>query len=99
MLTILNNYSHGYVAIPIILACKEHGLFKILNFAKPLPFTKLVKELQANGGHFRVALHMLESMNWVSRNSKDEYLLTPKANIHQKIPTDVMELMFFDMND
>ncbi|WP_445662444.1 hypothetical protein [Bacillus velezensis] len=23
MLTILNNYSHGYVTIPVILACKN----------------------------------------------------------------------------
>lgn len=27
MLTILNNYMHGYIAIPVILACKKHGLF------------------------------------------------------------------------
>ncbi|MGD2088023.1 MAG: beta-ketoacyl synthase N-terminal-like domain-containing protein [Candidatus Aminicenantes bacterium] len=99
MLTILNNYSHGYVTIPVIHACKMHGLFKTLNLSKPLPFTDVVKELKANSGHLRAALHMLESLKWISRNNNDEYVLTPEAAIHQEIPHDMMDLMSFPMND
>ena len=99
MLTILNNYSNGYVAIPVILACKKHGLFKILNTSKSYPFNDLVKELHANSGHLRSALQILESLNWVSRNLNDEYLLSPESDIHQKIPEDIMELMSFPMNE
>jgi len=98
MLSVLNNYSHGYVTIPVILACKKHGLFKVLNLAKPLAFIDLVKKLRANSGHLRTALYMLESLNWVSRNSKDEYLLTPESDIHRKIPRDIMKLMSFPMD-
>lgn len=31
MLELLNHYQHGFVATPVILACKQHGLFDILS--------------------------------------------------------------------
>lgn len=99
MLTVLNNYAHGYAAIPVILACKKQGLFKALNSSCPVPFKDLAKELQANSGHLRAALHMLESLNWVSRNDEDEYALTAESDIHVKIPENIMKLMSFPMND
>ncbi len=99
MLTILNNYAHGYVTIPVIIACKKQGLFEILDTNNPVPFTTLVHRLQANSGHLRIALHTLESLNWVSKNSSDEYVLTAEAEIHQKIPQDIMDLMSFPMQD
>ncbi len=95
MLSILNRYSHGYVAIPVIHACKKQGLFQALQLSKRMPFADLVKQLHANSGSLQVALRMLESLNWVSRNHNDEYCLTPKSEVQEKIPQDIMELMSF----
>ncbi|MCX8131318.1 MAG: SDR family NAD(P)-dependent oxidoreductase [Clostridia bacterium] len=99
MLNVLFNYANGYIAVPVILACKTHGLFKKLDLEKPVLFTDLVKELQANSGYLRVALHILESLNWILRNDNDEYLLTPEAYIHLEIPETIIELMSFPMKD
>jgi polyketide synthase PksM len=99
MLTVLNNYAHGYVVIPVIAACKEHGLFTMLHSDQPIAFDNMVTELRANSGHLRAALQMLESLNWVSRNSRDEYRLTPESAIYQKIPDDIKELMVFPFDE
>lgn len=99
MLTILNNYAHGYVTIPVIFACEKQGLFEILDRVNPVPFPTLVKELRANSGHLQIALHMLESLNWVSKTRDDEYILTLEADIKQKFPKDIMKLMSFPMAD
>ena len=98
MLTILNNYMHGYVAVPVILACKKHGLFRTLHFEKTVLFADLVQKLHANSGHLRAALHMLESLQGVSRNSKDEYVLLPESGVFQKIPEEIIQLLSFPMN-
>ena len=99
MVTALNNYTRGYMAIPFILACRKHGLFEILSLEKSFSFTDLAKEMHANSGFLRVAMNTLESLNWVSRNSKDEYLLNLESDFHQKIPGDIVKLMTFPMND
>ncbi|HWP96054.1 MAG TPA: SDR family NAD(P)-dependent oxidoreductase [Syntrophomonadaceae bacterium] len=96
---ILNRYSHGCMVIPVIVACKKHGLFKTLSLTSPIPFNKLVTELQANSGHLRTALYMLESLNWISRSNKDQYLLTSESNINQNIPGNIIELMSIPMNE
>jgi polyketide synthase PksN len=99
MITNLNNYVTGYSVIPVIDTCKKHGLFETLNKSTPISFSELVKRLQANSGHFRVALNLLEALNWVSRNNKDKYLLTSEADICNKIPKDIMNIMSFPMDD
>lgn len=99
MLEILNNYAHGYVAVPVIIACKKHGLFELLDNKKSVHFSVLVKELNANSGHLRVALNMLQSLGWMTRSRQDEYALTYKASIHAKIPEDITDLLSFPMEE
>lgn len=99
MLEILNNYAHGYVAVPVIIACKKHGLFELLDNKKSVGFSVLVKELNANSGHLRVALNMLQSLGWMTRSMQDEYALTHKASIHAKIPGDITDLLSFPMEE
>ena len=99
MLTILNHYQHGFVAIPVVLACKRHGLFELGQRSSPLPFDVLVKELCANSGHLRVALHMLVSMQWLSHDDDDRYTLTPISELHRHIPEDITSLLSFPMHE
>lgn len=99
MLSILNNFANGYIAIPVIHACRKGGLFDVLQQDQPRSFTNLVERLKANSGHLRVALNMLEGLNWVSRNSKNEFFLTSEAEIRIKIPIDIMSLMSFPMDN
>ena len=47
MLSLLNLYCHGYVAIPILESCAKRGLFKLLNVQKSRHAAWLVKELGA----------------------------------------------------
>lgn len=90
---LINRYLKGYVGIPIILACKKHGLFKFLSFKQPVTFKDVVKKLQSNSGYLQEVLNMLESLNWICRNAKGEYLLNPESDIHHSIPENIMELM------
>jgi len=94
----INSYLNGYAAIPVIIACKEHGLFKALDSAKQVPFTGLVRELNANSGELRVAFRILEYLNFISRDKNDKYSLLPASDVHKKIPGDIMKLMCFPMN-
>lgn len=79
MLSLLNTYADGYVAVPVIHACKKQGLFEILQEKQWIEFPILVKELKANSGYLKVALHLLESLGWVLRNEADAYQITDAA--------------------
>ncbi|MCP2728259.1 aminotransferase class I/II-fold pyridoxal phosphate-dependent enzyme [Limnofasciculus baicalensis] len=92
MLQKINRYTHGFVAVPVILACREKGLFELLAHESPLSLEQMVKHLGANSGHFKVALRMLESLHWLSRNEHLKYSLTSEAAIHNQIPEDVLQL-------
>lgn len=52
MLTILNDYSNGYVAIPVIAACSKQGLFAELSLTDPVSFQELSGKLNANKGFY-----------------------------------------------
>lgn len=99
MLTIINNYAHGYVTIPVILACKKHGLFETLSLTRPISFPDLVSKLSANSGHLLTALKILESLKWITRSDSDEYLLAAEASTHRDIPEDIVELLSFPINE
>ncbi|MEJ2620931.1 MAG: polyketide synthase [Candidatus Thiodiazotropha sp.] len=94
MLEVLNSYCHGYVAIPVILACKRKGLYELLN-REPVHFGDIVERLNANSGHLRVALRILESMDWIDRNADDCYQVTAQAGMLDLVPDNVVELLAF----
>ncbi|MBP2000176.1 polyketide synthase PksN [Paenibacillus shirakamiensis] len=95
MLTILNDYCNGYVAIPVILACKKQGLFNRLSPTTPTSFKDLAEQLHGNTGHLRVALRMLESLQWITQVERDSYVLTKKSDIHALLPEDLVHLVSF----
>jgi malonyl CoA-acyl carrier protein transacylase len=92
MLEIINRYAHGFVAVPVILACKEKGLFELLQHHGSLSLEQLIERLGANGGHLQVALRMMRSLNWLSRNEVGQYSLTDEAQLHKKIPEEILDL-------
>src|SRR5581483_2436319 len=60
MLSVLNQYAYGYVAIPVIVSSQRAGLFHALGAEPATPFAQLVQSLRANSGHLRVALRLLQ---------------------------------------
>ncbi|WP_127530237.1 AprA-related methyltransferase [Paenibacillus kobensis] len=97
MLTILNDYSNGYVAVPVIAACSKQGLFSALSKAEPVSFHELAEKLGANQGFLRIALHMLESMNWIERCEGDAYIRKPQSDAHERIAAEAESLLSFPM--
>lgn len=99
MLDLVNRYAHGFVAIPIILACEEYGLFKKLKISGSLSAEKLTIELNANSGHLHVALRLLVSMNWLCRDENNQYSLTSKCNEIKPLLSSTYDLINFSMYD
>ena len=80
MSDLLNCCCSGYLAIPIIEACRQRGLFKLLD---PREFRErkwLITELKANAGYFTIGLEALEFLGWLEKNGVDCYRLTTTAN-------------------
>ncbi|GET41664.1 methyltransferase family protein [Microseira wollei] len=92
MLEKINRYAHGFVAVPVILACKQKGLFELLQHQGSLNLEQITERLGANSGHLQVALRMMRSLNWLSRNEAGQYSLTYEAELHKKIPEDILSL-------
>ncbi|MDO6526354.1 SDR family NAD(P)-dependent oxidoreductase [Motilimonas sp. 1_MG-2023] len=99
MLSLLNNFAHGYVFIPVVSACRKAGLFDLLSKEAWLGFDDLALELNANSGHFRVAMRMLESLQWLEVNDRDEYRLCKKSDSNKFAPEDIYKLMSFPFGD
>ncbi len=92
MLDIINRYTHGFVAIPVILACKRKGLFELLQNRKVLTLEQIADYLRANSGHLKVALRLMRSLNWLVQTNTGKYSLTEEATIYQQIPEDILDL-------
>ncbi|MCP5005244.1 MAG: GNAT family N-acetyltransferase, partial [Planctomycetes bacterium] len=79
MLSVLNYFNHGYVAVPILESCVKRGLFELLSLQEPRKRTWLIKELTANEGYFTLALQALETLGWIQKVGNDSYLLNKQA--------------------
>src|SRR5262249_34315997 len=86
-------YCHGFVAVPVILSCKTHGLFELLQEEGPRTLDLIAARLSANSGHLQAALRLLHSLGWVGQLENGAYQLTAKAQLHREIPEDVVELL------
>lgn len=92
MLQKINRYAHGFVAVPVILAFRGKGFFELFTHESSLSLEQMVEYLGANSGHFQVALRMLESLHWLSRNKHLKYSITSEAAINNQIPEKVLQL-------
>ncbi len=99
MLELVNRYSHGFVAIPTIVACDELGLFTELKSPYGAQSAaQLAETLQANEGHLGVALRLLHSLGWLE-GKDNRYRLTLAAEGRKEIPPDVVELLALPIAD
>ena len=89
MLDIINRYAHGFVAIPLIVSCKQKGLFELMERHQKVTLEQIVVELKANSGHIQVALRLLRSLSWIEQNEQGEYQLTTKAKYGEISPDSV----------
>lgn len=94
MLTVINRYCHGYVAVPVIVACVKKGLFDRIN-ERPSSFQELADEFCANSGNLAVALLLLESMGWISRTPSGSYFPTIDKSCYSAFTSDILELYEF----
>ncbi|NEP27176.1 GNAT family N-acetyltransferase [Moorena sp. SIO3I6] len=91
MLELINRYQYGFVSIPVILACREKGLFGLIK-QKRITHRQIANIIGANTGHLQVALKMMESLGWLSKNEVDEYSLTDNFQPYYSIPEKILEL-------
>jgi hypothetical protein len=89
MLDVINRLAHGFVAIPVIRACDKRGIFALLKRA--MTAGELSAETNANEGHLRVALRMLESLNWLARDG-ESYMLADASHERSIIPKNIDEV-------
>mmetsp|Transcript_20703 Transcript_20703/g.31615 ORF Transcript_20703/g.31615 Transcript_20703/m.31615 type:complete len:94 (-) Transcript_20703:10-291(-) len=93
MLDLINRYGHGYIAIPVIVALRDEGFFRLLMLGEKsttgITVSDLSRALKANAGHLSVALRLLISMEWIKQD-KDALRLTPKGrNSFELIPKEL----------
>ncbi len=91
MLSLLNNYSHGYVVTAVVDSLKRAGVFHTLEENPWISSKDLVTKHAANEGYFYIALHLLESLGWLERSAEGEYQLSLEAEPDQ-VPTGIAEL-------
>lgn len=90
MLDLINRHLHGFVAVPVVLACRRGGLFDLLG-KKQTSFATIVRELDANSGHLAAALRLLQSLRWVERQGTN-YCLTAAASGRHHLTEDILSL-------
>jgi acyl transferase domain-containing protein/acyl carrier protein/SAM-dependent methyltransferase len=99
MLSVINRYSHGFVAVPIILACKSLKLFGCIGERK-LNLAEITSELKANSGFLLVSLRLLESMQWLSQDAHGRYSVTPLGrHEHENVPEHITSLFDFPIDN
>ena len=95
MLELHDPNAHGFVGIPVILACREQGVFELLR--EPMTAFELASRLGANEGHLEVALRLLHQTDRFERNEGGEYCLTERAHFDE-LPSDILSLYEWDMS-
>ena len=96
MLELYDPNAHGFVAIPVILACREPRLFELLR--EPMTPREHASRLGALiiVGHLQVALRLLHSSDSLEPNQRGEYCLTERA-LFGELPTELLCLYEWDM--
>ena len=93
MLDVVNRLADGFVAVPVIEACRRCGLFLAMS-SGPKSAAALANELHANEGHLRVALRLLEGLGWVDGSVADAFRLSPLGEAQTAaIPSDLDEML------
>lgn len=92
MLDLLHRYANGFVAVPIMLACRRCGLFDTLEREDSLSTKCLGQSLRANLGHLEAALTLLHSLGFLDREPDERWSLTARSFLVNDIPDDLDKL-------
>src|SRR5579885_1938584 len=93
MLDIVNRYADGFVAVPVIEACRRRGLFAWLADRQPAGVPALVAGLGAREGHLRVALRLLVELGWLAEEDGGAYRIGLAAPLWERLPEHLGDLL------
>ena len=97
MLDVINQLLHGYVSVPVIAACRQAGVFAVLQSEGPLSAEELSARLGANLGPLSAAIRLLKSLQWLSHDTTGRLVLTPRAGAVACIPANSLSLYRMDI--
>jgi acyl transferase domain-containing protein/SAM-dependent methyltransferase/acyl carrier protein len=97
MLDVLNRYAHGFVVVPVVLACRRGGVLSTLK-ATPLHASELATLLGANLGHLQVALRLIESLGWIDRGTDGRFTANVALDQEREIPDELWSLVDIDFD-
>jgi hypothetical protein len=97
MLDVLNRYAHGFVVVPVVLACRKGGVSAALE-AGPRSAEELADKLGARLGHLQVALRLLESLGWIDRLKDGRFKGNASLAKQSLIPDGLSTLLQADMD-
>src|SRR5260370_1091745 len=95
MLEMLNRYSHGLAAIPILHALRERGCLARLAETASISAEQLASEFSANRAYLDVALRMLVCLDWIRPAGDGRYKAMPGLASANIIPDRIMDLYRF----
>lgn len=98
MLDVLNRFAHGFVVVPVVLACRKGGVFDALRDTA-LTAPQLGDRLAANAGHLQVTLRLLESLGWIDIDEDGRLHATSALRDESLIPEDVLPLIAADLDE
>src|SRR5438552_202365 len=82
----------GYVSVPVLVALKKRRLIDAFSRNNSTNRRSLAEALSVDEECLGVALRLLESLGWVSRDPGDSYVLLPSARGLEDIPQSILEL-------
>lgn len=96
MVDVTTRLANGFVAVPVLHACRELGVFQYLE-TRPSTAEQLSQALKLNSGHVAVALRILQSLHWAIRQPDDRYTLTAACAVHHQIPHGSVAVLKLDL--
>jgi acyl transferase domain-containing protein/NADPH:quinone reductase-like Zn-dependent oxidoreductase/acyl carrier protein/NADP-dependent 3-hydroxy acid dehydrogenase YdfG/ribosomal protein S18 acetylase RimI-like enzyme len=96
MLDLINRYCHGFVAFPVIHSLQKQGFFNVFKQRESIGLDDLVQLSQANSGHLKAALRLLESLEILEFNQA--YRPGPRFVWLDRMPDNFESLLQLDFS-
>ena len=96
MLSIINRYCHGYMAVPAMAILKHRGVFDLFSLQEPVFFEEVVQKCNANAGYFQVAVRLMETLEWIEKNQDGAFVKTAKCAEAELFPMALFETFELD---
>ena len=89
----LAKLADGFLALPVVGACGERGVFDVLRRKGALAAAELAALTTADSAHFLVALRLLETLGWLDVDPSGDYRLTERAKPEMFAPRDLATIV------